>query len=66
MVIKVYGNNIEKAIRDLKISLQKEGLFKELKRRRSYEKPSEKEKRKRIEARKKKIKALRFNRPYRD
>ena len=66
MVIKVYGNNIEKAIRDLKISLQKEGLFKELKRRRSYEKPSEKEKRKRIEARKKKIKAMRFSRPYRD
>ncbi|RJQ21226.1 MAG: 30S ribosomal protein S21 [Nitrospiraceae bacterium] len=62
MEIKVYGNNIEKAIRDLKIGLQKDGLFKELKRRRSYEKPSEKEKRKRIEAKKKKRKALRFSR----
>ncbi|MBI4848413.1 MAG: 30S ribosomal protein S21 [Nitrospirae bacterium] len=66
MEIKVYGKNIEKAIKDLKISLQKEGLFKELKRRRSYEKPSEKEKRKRIEARKKKSKALRFKRFGRD
>ncbi|MBI5409467.1 MAG: 30S ribosomal protein S21 [Nitrospirae bacterium] len=62
MEVKVYGNNIEKAIRDLKIGLQKEGLFKELKRRRAYEKPSVKEKRKRIEARKKKAKIQRFKR----
>ncbi len=62
MEIKVFGNNIEKAIRDLKIKLHKEGIFKELKKRRFYEKPSVKEKRKRIEARKKKMKASRFSR----
>jgi len=60
--IKVFGNNIEKAIKDLKIKLHKEGIFKELKKRRFYEKPSVKEKRKRIEARKKKMKASRFTR----
>ena len=62
MEIKVFGNNIEKAIKDLKIKLHKEGIFKELKKRRFYEKPSVKEKRKRIEARKKKMKASRFSR----
>ena len=60
MEIKVHGNNIEKAIRDLKNKLQREGFFKELKKRRFHEKPSVKEKQKRIEARKKKMKALRF------
>ena len=60
MEIKVFGNNIEKALKDLKIKLHKEGIFKELKARRFYEKPSVKEKRKRIEARKKKMKASRF------
>jgi len=59
--IKVLGNNIEKALKDLKIKLHKEGIFKELKARRFYEKPSVKEKRKRIEARKKKMKASRFS-----
>jgi len=60
--IKVYGNNIEKAIKDLKIRLHKEGIFKELKNRRFYEKPSVKEKRKRMESRKRRMKALRAKR----
>jgi small subunit ribosomal protein S21 len=60
--IKVNENNVEKAIRDLKIKLQKDGLFKDLKKRRFYEKPSEKLKRKQIEARKKKSKAQKFRR----
>ena len=60
--IKVRGSNIEKAIKDLKIKLSKEGVFKELKKRRFYEKPSVKEKRKRIEARKARMKASRFKR----
>ncbi|MEW6599389.1 MAG: 30S ribosomal protein S21 [Nitrospirota bacterium] len=64
MEIKVKGNNIEKAIRDLKLRLQKEGIFKELKNRRYYEKPSVKEKRKRIEARKKRMKAFKFNKSH--
>jgi small subunit ribosomal protein S21 len=58
--IKVNENNVEGALNVLKRKLQKEGLFKEIKRRKSYEKPSEKEKRKRREARKKRMKALRF------
>lgn len=63
MDIKVYDNNIEKALKDLKRKLQREGLFKEIKKRSFYEKPSEKEKRKQREARKKRMKALRFRRP---
>ncbi|PIQ93204.1 MAG: 30S ribosomal protein S21 [Nitrospirae bacterium CG_4_10_14_0_8_um_filter_41_23] len=63
MEIKVYGNDIEKALKVLKRELQKEGLFKEIKKRGSYEKPSEKERRKQREARKKKGKALWFRKP---
>jgi len=62
--IKVYGNDIEKALKALKRQLQKEGLFKEIKKRSFYEKPSEKEKRKQREAKKKRIKALRFRQPH--
>jgi small subunit ribosomal protein S21 len=60
--IKVFGNDIEKALKSLKRQLQKEGLFKEIKQRSFFEKPSEKEKRKRREARKKRMKSLRFKR----
>jgi small subunit ribosomal protein S21 len=60
--IKVSENNIERALKNLKRELQKEGLFKEIKRRSSYEKPSEKIKRKQREARKKRLKAMRFKR----
>jgi small subunit ribosomal protein S21 len=58
--IKVSENNVEGALKVLKRKLQKEGLFREIKRRKFYEKPSVKEKRKREEARKKRMKALRF------
>lgn len=61
--IKVHGNDIERALKVLKRELQKEGLFKEIKQRSFYEKPSEKEKRKQREARKKRRKALRFKKP---
>ena len=60
MEIKVSENNVEGALKVLKRKLQKEGLFREIKRRKYYEKPSVKEKRKRQEARGKRIKALRF------
>ena len=63
--IKVYGNDVEKALKSLKRELQKESLFKEIKQRSFYEKPSEKEKRKQREARKKRRKALRFKKPIR-
>ncbi len=60
MDIKVYGNDVEKALKSLKRQLQKDGLFKEIKQRSFYEKPSVKEKRKKREAAKKRVKALRF------
>ena len=64
MVIKVYENDVEKALKVLKRQVQKEGLFKEIKMRRFYEKPSIKKKRKRREAKKRRIKALRFKKTY--
>ncbi len=60
--VKVHGNDIEKAIKALKRQLQRDGLLKELKNRSFYEKPSVKEKRKRIEARKKRSKAAKMTR----
>ena len=60
MQVKVTGQNIEKAIKILKREAEKEGLFKELKKRRYYEQPSEKRKSKQIEAQKKRAKSARF------
>jgi small subunit ribosomal protein S21 len=60
--IKVYSNDVEKALKSLKRQLQKDGLFKEIKQRSFYEKPSVKAKRKRREALKKRLKAQRFKR----
>ncbi|MEE9200812.1 MAG: 30S ribosomal protein S21 [Candidatus Brocadiales bacterium] len=59
MDIKVYGNDVKKALIALKRQLRKEGLFKEIKMRSFYEKPSEKRKRKQREAGKNRRKALR-------
>jgi small subunit ribosomal protein S21 len=60
--IKVYANDVEKALKSLKRQLQKDGLFKEIKQRSFYEKPSVKAKRKRREALKKRLKAMKFKR----
>lgn len=65
MDVTVHGNDIERALRDMKRTLQKDGLFKELKKRRFYEKPSVKKKRKQLEAARRRRKALRFKRPDR-
>jgi small subunit ribosomal protein S21 len=46
----VRENNVEQALRVLKKKLQREGLFREMKRRRSYEKPSERRAREKGEA----------------
>ena len=43
--IDVKDNNVEQAIRVLKRKLQKEGFFKVMKMKSTYEKPSEKKKR---------------------
>jgi len=45
----VRDNNVDQALKVLKKKLQREGLFREMKRRRAYEKPSEKKARERNE-----------------
>jgi small subunit ribosomal protein S21 len=60
--IRVDDRNIEKALRLLKRKMQHDGLFRELKNRRFYEKPSLKKKRKRREAQKRRQKNLRMSR----
>ncbi len=41
MQVFVRDNNVEQAIRALKKKLQREGVFREMKERRAYEKPSD-------------------------
>ena len=41
MKVDVRDNNVDQALRALKKKLQREGVFREMKARRSYEKPSE-------------------------
>lgn len=50
MQVLVRDNNVEQALRVLKKKLQREGVFREMKQRRSYEKPSEKRVREKGEA----------------
>jgi small subunit ribosomal protein S21 len=60
--IRVHDNDVEKAIKLLKRLIQKEGVLGELKKRRYYEKPSVKLRRKQREARKRKAKTSRGRR----
>ena len=63
--VKVLNNDLEKAMRILKKKIQNDGLFKRLKLKKGYEKPSEFKRRKKREAlRKRRISASK-NR-YRD
>lgn len=66
MQIQVINNDIEKALRLMKRKLQSDGFFKELKKRKHYEKPSVKRKHKQLEAEKRRRKALRTKRSDRD
>jgi small subunit ribosomal protein S21 len=50
MRILVRDNNIDQALRFLKKKMQREGLFREMKARASYEKPSERRIREKAEA----------------
>ena len=50
MQVLVRDNNMEQALRALKKKLQREGVFREMKLRRNYEKPSEKRAREKAEA----------------
>jgi small subunit ribosomal protein S21 len=59
MQVIVRDNNIEQALRVLKKKMQREGVFREMRRRRSYEKPSEEAARKKSEAIRRKRKLAR-------
>lgn len=50
MQVLVRDNNVEQALRVLKKKMQREGVFREMKQRRAYEKPSERRIRERGEA----------------
>ena len=50
MQVLVRDNNIDQALRFLKKKMQREGVFREMKQRRFYEKPSEKTNREKAEA----------------
>lgn len=59
MQVLVRENNVEQALRVLKKKLQREGVFREMKARRAYEKPSEKRAREKAEAVRRSRKAAR-------
>jgi len=61
IIVTVYvrDNNVDQALRALKKKLQREGMFRELKRRRHYEKPSERRTREASEAVRRRRKLLR-------
>jgi small subunit ribosomal protein S21 len=50
MQVLVRDNNVDQALRVLKKKMQREGIFRELKQRRAYEKPSERKTREKAEA----------------
>lgn len=50
MQVLVRDNNVEQALRVLKKKMQREGIFREMKARRAYEKPSERRAREEAEA----------------
>ncbi len=62
MEIKVNDNDVERALKALKREIQKDGLLGEIKKRRYYEKPSVKLRRKQREAQKRRLKSLRRRR----
>lgn len=59
MQVFVRDNNVEQALRVLKKKMQREGVFREMKRRRFYEKPSEQTAREKGEALRRSRKAAR-------
>ena len=50
MQVHVRDNNVDQALRALKKKMQREGIFREMKLRRNYEKPSERRAREKAEA----------------
>ncbi len=50
MQVTVRDNNVDQALKALKKKMQREGIFREMKLRRAYEKPSERKAREKAEA----------------
>ncbi len=50
MYVSVRDNNVDQALRILKKKMQREGMFREMKNRRAYEKPSERKAREMAES----------------
>ena len=50
MYVAVRDNNVDQALRVLKKKMQREGMFREMKNRRAYEKPSERKAREMTES----------------
>jgi small subunit ribosomal protein S21 len=48
--VNVRDNNVEQALRALKKKMQREGMFREMKLRKDFEKPSERKKREKSES----------------
>jgi len=59
MQVFVRDNDVNSALRVLKRKMQREGIFREMKRRRAYEKPSEKTAREKAEGARRLRKAMR-------
>lgn len=50
VTVNVRDNNVDQALKALKKKMQREGIFREMKLRKNYEKPSEKKAREKSEA----------------
>ena len=59
MLVSVRDNNVDQALKALKKKMQREGIFREMKRRSAYEKPSEKRVREKAEGIRRSRKAAR-------
>ena len=59
MYVSVRDNNVDQALRILKKKMQREGVFREMKNRRVYEKPSEKKARELAESTRRERKLMR-------
>ena len=58
MEVRVFNNQVEKALRILKRKLSQDGIMRELRNREAYERPGDKRKRKQKEAKRRKFKTV--------
>lgn len=64
LTVKVDRMNFDKALRIFKKKIMNDGILKELKRHQAYEKPSEKRRREKAEARRRHLKALHLKKKF--